>query len=115
MKSLRKNRTRRALGKASSQTDGNSGRKKLAGPASGNRAAPVGAKPNPPTKIQRPLRKFGRRIETLRKRKGLTQQQLGQDCGITRVKIQTIENGKANPSLSTIIHLAERFGIRLDR
>ena len=110
-----KHGTRRALGKASSQTDGNTGRKKLAGSASGNRAGLAGAKPHPPAKLRRAQRKFGKKVATLRNQKGLTQQQLGMDCGITTTKIQKIENGDVNPSLSTIIHLADRLGLKLDR
>jgi DNA-binding XRE family transcriptional regulator len=107
--------TRRALGKTSSQTDGKTGRKKLVGSRSGKRLGPAGARPHPPAKIRKAQRKFGEKIATLRKQKGLTQEQLGEDCGITGTKIQKIENGEANPSLSTMIHLAERLGLRLDR
>ncbi|HEY6251060.1 MAG TPA: helix-turn-helix transcriptional regulator [Candidatus Angelobacter sp.] len=66
-------------------------------------------------KIERAQRRFGEQVAALRKEKGLTQQELGADCGITTTKMQFIENGRVNVSLSTIVRLGRRLGVKLER
>jgi transcriptional regulator with XRE-family HTH domain len=41
-------------------------------------------------------------IKELRLKKGMTQQQLADDCGITLRTIQRIENGEVKPSLHSL-------------
>jgi transcriptional regulator with XRE-family HTH domain len=64
--------------------------------------------------LRRVQGRFGRRVKTLRKQKGLTPDQLGKDCGISSTKIAKIESGEVNVSLSTMTHLAQRLGIKVD-
>jgi transcriptional regulator with XRE-family HTH domain len=66
-------------------------------------------------RLQAVQKRFGNRIAALRKKKGLTQQQLAKGCGTATAKIQKIEDGELNASISTIIHLGERLGIKLHR
>lgn len=52
--------------------------------------------------------------ETIRKRRellGLLQPQLSEISGVSRRTIQLIENGKANPSLETLLKIAEVLGM----
>lgn len=67
------------------------------------------------TKIKRVQKKLGSRIRRLRQKRGLTSEQLGKDCGITALKISRIENGEVNVGLSTMVHVSERLGIKVDR
>jgi len=55
--------------------------------------------------------------DTLRKRRellGLLQPQLGALSGISTRTIQLVEQGKGNPSLDTLIRLADPLGLRLE-
>jgi len=49
---------------------------------------------------------FGLRIKELRKRKGLTQEQLGDLLGISRATVYRYENNTQTPSLAKIVSLA---------
>ena len=53
---------------------------------------------------------IGKRIRELRISKLMTQADLAGDC-ITRNMLSCIENGSANPSLSTIVYIAGRLGV----
>ena len=68
----------------------------------------------PAALLRRVQGRFGRRVRTLRKHKGLTAEQLGRNCGISSTKIVKIESGEVNVSLSTMTRLAERLGIKID-
>lgn len=54
---------------------------------------------------------LGIRIKELRKQKGLTQQQLGDLIGITKVSICCYENGTRTPNLDTLLDMADIFGV----
>ena len=41
-------------------------------------------------------------IRRIRKKRGLTQKQLGELCGIDEANIRKYENGKQNPKIETI-------------
>jgi transcriptional regulator with XRE-family HTH domain len=54
--------------------------------------------------------------ETIRKRRellGLLQPQLAEISGVSTRTIQLVEMGKANPSLETLIKIAEPLGLSL--
>lgn len=50
-------------------------------------------------------------LRRYRERKGLTQKELAQICGITQTTVSEIENGKANPTLEVLQRLAEALGV----
>lgn len=56
--------------------------------------------------------KFGQEIRRLREETGLTQEQLAERSGLSSIYIGTIENGKRDPSLSTVYGLAKGLGLR---
>lgn len=49
---------------------------------------------------------FGQVIRTLRKARGLTQEQLGFEADIQRIYVSKLELGQQQPSLTTIFKLA---------
>lgn len=57
---------------------------------------------------------IGRRIKELRIKKGLSQQQLGEIVGVTKVSVCGYENGSRVPSLETFEQMAELFGTTTD-
>lgn len=56
---------------------------------------------------------FGKRLKELRKSVGLTQQQLGNMVGVTKVSICCYENGTRTPTLDTLIDLADSLNTSL--
>ena len=56
---------------------------------------------------------LGLRIKALRKSKKLTQQQLGERCGINYKHLGAIERGEENPSLSILGKIAQGLGVEI--
>ena len=57
---------------------------------------------------------FGERLKQLRKEKKLTQQELGEVIGVSKVSISTYENGVFYPEVKNFLALAEYFEVSLD-
>ena len=57
--------------------------------------------------------KFGQRVRDLRKKKGLTQEQLAEMAKIDHSYLNAIEAGRKNPSLKRIAKLARVLEISL--
>ncbi|WP_096200666.1 helix-turn-helix domain-containing protein [Bacillus sp. FJAT-45350] len=53
----------------------------------------------------------GNKVRLLRKEKGMTQEELAEQCGIQNTYIGGIERGERNISLNTIETLAEGLGV----
>ncbi len=53
--------------------------------------------------------RFGRRLRTLRKKKGVTQVELADYLGLRRTYVSEIESGKRNVSLVTLEVIARGF------
>ncbi|AFL83521.1 putative transcriptional regulator [Belliella baltica DSM 15883] len=58
--------------------------------------------------------KFGNRLKTLRKEKGLSQEELAEKSGLNRPYISGIEQGKRNVSLEVMEKLAEALGVGIE-
>lgn len=56
---------------------------------------------------------FGKRVRELRRAAGLSQLELSRDSRMTARFIQEIEHGRSNPSLETIVLLADALGCSL--
>ena len=54
------------------------------------------------------------RLEEIRKKRGLSQEQLGDALGVSRQTIISIEKGKYNPSLELAFKMAEFFGLLIE-
>ena len=57
---------------------------------------------------------LGRRIAYLRRRKGLTQEQLAERADVTNNYISHIENCRSIPSLETVVKLCGALGVTPD-
>jgi len=57
---------------------------------------------------------LGKRLRQRRELLGLLQTQLAALSGVSTRTIQLVEQGKGNPSLGTLIQLADPLGLRLD-
>ncbi|QEK50933.1 helix-turn-helix transcriptional regulator [Pedobacter aquae] len=56
-------------------------------------------------------RKFGEKIQQMRKKKNLTLRKVAQNCDLDDSNISKIENGKFDVRLSTIFELAKGLGV----
>lgn len=56
------------------------------------------------------LREIGTRIKTMRKSSGMSQQELADQVGLSRVSISEIERG-GNTSLSSFVRILKTFGL----
>jgi len=57
---------------------------------------------------------FGKRLKEIRKKAHITQQQLGDMVGVTKVSICCYENGTRTPTLETLIDLADSLNVQLN-
>jgi transcriptional regulator with XRE-family HTH domain len=58
-------------------------------------------------------KRLGRRIMTLRKELGLTQEDLAFEVGVNRSYMGFIERGERNPSLAMLKKIAKALGVSL--
>ena len=61
-----------------------------------------------------PTTELGEKLKKRRELLGLLQAQLSQLSGVSTRTIQLVEQGKSNPSLETLLLLADPLGLRLD-
>jgi transcriptional regulator with XRE-family HTH domain len=59
------------------------------------------------------LKTFGRSVRSLRKRRGLSQEDLAEVCGLSRNYISDIERGVRNPGLLALVALARALRVPL--
>ena len=57
---------------------------------------------------------LGLRLKTLRKSSGLTQQNLADKVGVSRIYIQALESNRRLPSMKLLQKLAQALGVDLD-
>lgn len=57
---------------------------------------------------------LGQRIRRERKKLSLTQEQLAEMTGVSHAYIGQIERGERNPTLETLVNLANRLGVSID-
>jgi len=65
------------------------------------------------TRIMDKKQMLGRRIKELRTRKGFTQEELAERMDIGSKYLSSIERGKENPTLHTLMKLAESLDLEL--
>lgn len=56
-------------------------------------------------------KKLGENLKRIRTKKSITQIEIAKTLGANRSFISNIENGKTNPTLSTITSLAKALGV----
>jgi len=58
--------------------------------------------------------KLGRNIKRIRLAKGISQGDIVRSMGMDRAFVSNIENGKTNPTLATIVKLANALDVSTD-
>jgi transcriptional regulator with XRE-family HTH domain len=56
-------------------------------------------------------KKLGENLKRIRTKKNITQTELAKTLGVDKSFVSNIENGKTNPTLSTITNLAQTLGV----
>ena len=59
--------------------------------------------------------RLGKNLKQIRTQKGMTQGDIVRTLGVSRSFVSNIENGKTNPTLSTIKRIADALGVSVDR
>lgn len=59
------------------------------------------------------LASIGSRVKSLRKRQGMTQSEVANECGLNKQYISDVEHGKRNPALLTLIKIANAMNVSL--
>ncbi len=59
-------------------------------------------------------KKLGENLKRIRTEKGLSQSDIANSLNVSRGFVSNIENGKRNPTLSTITRLANAVGVTSD-
>ncbi|MEN0658045.1 helix-turn-helix transcriptional regulator [Caldifermentibacillus hisashii] len=54
------------------------------------------------------------KIKAIRKKLGITQEQLAEDCGVVRQTINRIENNKYDPTLELAFKLSKTLNVKVD-
>jgi transcriptional regulator with XRE-family HTH domain len=62
---------------------------------------------------ERLLKKFGKHLQSLRKQKGFTQEELAYRSSISLSQIARIETGRINPTLCTLNEISKTIGVDL--
>lgn len=60
------------------------------------------------------VKKFGKHVRKLRLEQGLTQEQLGDKCGLDLTYIGRIERGEQNSSLVVVAAIAKGLGVSVE-
>jgi len=64
--------------------------------------------------MQKESAKLGKNLKRIRVEKGMSQGDIVRALGVSRSFVSNIENGKTNPTLSTISKLAKALGVSSD-
>ena len=56
---------------------------------------------------------FGARVREIRNKRGLTQVELAERCGVPQSRISAIENGSRVPNIETVLRLAKALGCKV--
>jgi transcriptional regulator with XRE-family HTH domain len=59
--------------------------------------------------------RFGANLRRARKRRGWSQEELGERCELHRTEVSLLERGKRRPRLETLVKLAGGLDVTLDR
>jgi transcriptional regulator with XRE-family HTH domain len=61
--------------------------------------------------MQNESKKLGLNLKRIRNKKAISQGDIARELGVSRGFVSTIENGKTNPTLSTIAKLAKALNV----
>lgn len=60
------------------------------------------------------IRRIGRQVRLLREKSGRTLAQLAEFAGLSERAVRELEAGRTNPSLTTVVSIADALGVSLD-
>lgn len=60
-------------------------------------------------------KKLGRNLKRIRTEKGITQGDIVRALGMPKSFVSNIENGKTNPTLTTIAKIAKAIGVSIEK
>ncbi len=60
------------------------------------------------------LTALGKKVQKLRNEKGLSQEELAHQLGISRVYMGFIEQGRETPSLKLLMKISRKFGVKVE-
>jgi DNA-binding XRE family transcriptional regulator len=60
------------------------------------------------------LRALGKKVQKLREESKLTQEELAQQLGISRVYMGYIEQGRESPSLKLLMKISRKFKVKVE-
>jgi len=63
---------------------------------------------------QETLKALGKKIKSLRKENGLTQEKLAEQLRISTVYVGFLEAGKGSPSLKLLMKISRKFGVKVE-
>ncbi|MFA6501323.1 MAG: helix-turn-helix transcriptional regulator [Parachlamydiales bacterium] len=63
---------------------------------------------------QETLNSLGKKIKSLRKENGLTQEKLAEQLRISTVYVGFLEGGKGSPSLKLLMKISRKFGVKVE-
>ena len=69
----------------------------------------------PPSKASPCLTKASNNLKQVRQKKGLTQEELGANVGVSRQTIISIERYRYKPTLELAMKLAEKLNIKIEK
>lgn len=58
---------------------------------------------------------LGEAVRQLREQRGLTQERLAQDAGVTTGTVSLIERGQSNPAWGTVKAIAKALGLSMEK
>ena len=67
-----------------------------------------------PKSLNSTLKTLGRKIQRLRKAQKITQEELAEMVGISRVYMGYIEQGRESPSLKLLMKLSKKMGVKVE-
>jgi transcriptional regulator with XRE-family HTH domain len=59
--------------------------------------------------------RFGEKLSTLRKRRGLSRRELSELVDVSQDHIYSIETGRRSPNSRMVVRIADFFGVTLDQ
>ena len=57
---------------------------------------------------------FGERLQEVRKRSGLTQEEFAEQLQVSRQSVSRWESGRGSPEMEKIIFICNRYGVTMD-
>lgn len=64
--------------------------------------------------MQKEAETFGKRLQRMRERRGISRRVLSELCGLSKNRISMYERGEAEPNFASLVALADFFEVSID-